>query len=113
MPLAINYYGTQPNPVTDQLLTDWVSSPLATEKIGMYIRYTQTDFDTGLYGELQRMPSSGYNGIPKLNAINFATSFESAAYDYAFYWTIDPDEIAKGYSICFLADEADFWENYS
>ena len=113
MPLAINYYGTQPNPVTDQLLTDWVTSPSSTEKIGMYIRYTQTDFDTGLYGELQRMPSSGYNGIPKLNAINFATGFERAAYDYAFYWTIDPDEIAKGYSICFLADEADFWENYS
>ena len=44
---------------------------------------------------------------------NFATGFESAAYDYAFYWTIDPDEIAKGYSICFLVDEADFWENYS
>lgn len=113
MPLAINYYGTQPNPVTDQLLTDWVSSPTATREIGMYIRYTQTDFDTGLYGELQRMTESGYDGVPKLNAINFATSFESAAYDYAFYWTIDPDEIAKGYSICFLVDEADFWENYA
>lgn len=113
MPLAINYYGTQPNPVTDQLLTDWVSSPAATKQIGMYIRYTQTDFDTGLYGELQRMEESGYNGIPKLNAINFATSFDGAAYDYAFNWTIDPDEIAKGYSICFLVDEADFWENYA
>ena len=109
MPLAINYYGTQPNPVTDQLLTDWVNSPNATKGIGMYIRYTQTDFDTGLYGELQRMEESGYNGIPKLNAINYATGFESATYDYAFLWTIDPEEIAKGYSICFVVDEADFW----
>lgn len=112
MPLAINYYGTQPNPVTDQLLTAWARNPVATEAIGMYIVYTSTDFNTGLYAELHRLTEYGYNGTPKLNAINFATGFTSAAYDYALSWTIDP-ALYNNYSQNYLRDEADFWENYS
>lgn len=112
MPLAINWYGTQPNTVTDQLLTAWQTNPNSTTDIGMYITYTSTDFNTGLYGELYRMEGYGYNGTPKLNAVNFATGFTSAAYDYSWNWTIDPELWAAGYSICFVADEADFWENY-
>ncbi|MBQ7345305.1 MAG: hypothetical protein IJW45_04495 [Oscillospiraceae bacterium] len=112
MPLAINWYGTQPNTVTDQLLTAWQTNPNSTTDIGMYITYTSTDFSTGLYGELYRMEGYGYNGTPKLNAVNFATSFTSAAYDYSWNWTIDPELWAAGYSVCFVADEADFWENY-
>ena len=112
MPLAINWYGTQPNTVTDQLLTAWQTNPNSTTDIGMYITYTSPDFNTGLYGELYRMEGYGYNGTPKLNAVNFATGFTSAAYDYSWNWTIDPELWAAGYSICFVADEADFWENY-
>lgn len=112
MPLAINYYGTQPNPVTDQLLTAWAENKAATTDIGMYIVYTSTDFNTGLYGELYRMESQGYNGVPKLNAVNFATGFTSAAYDYSFNWTINPD-MYNDYQMCYIMDEADFWENYN
>lgn len=112
MPLAINYYGTQPNTVTDQLLTDWVGSENATTKIGMYIVYTETDFNTGLYAEYQQSVGDGWDGVAKLNAINFATGFTSAAYDYSWNWTIDPD-VYENYSAYYVMDEADFFENYS
>ena len=112
MPLAINWYGTQPNDVTDLLITAWQTSATATTDIGMYITYTSTDFNTGLYGELYQMEAYGYNGTPKLNAINFATGFTSAAYDYSWNWTINPELIAAGYSVCFVRDEADYMENY-
>ena len=77
----------------------------------MYIVYTSTDFNTGLYGELYRMEGYGYNGTPKLNAVNFATGFTSAVYDYSFNWTINPD-MYNDYQMCFIMDEADFWSNY-
>lgn len=111
MPLAINWYGTQPNDVTDQLITAWQTSKTATEDIGMYITYTSTTFSTGLYGEYLHDEGSGFDGVWKLNAINFATGFTSAIYDYAFYWTIDP-ELYDDYSNNYIMDEADFWENY-
>ena len=78
----------------------------------MYITYTSTDFATGLYGELFRMEGYGYNGTPKLNAINFATGFTSAAYDFSFNWTIDPD-MYDDYSAAYIMDAADFWANYA
>ncbi len=112
MPLAINYYGTQPNTVTDQLLTDWVKSENATSKIGMYIVYTETDFSTGLYAEYQQSVGDGWDGVAKLNAINFATGFTSAAYDYSWNWTINPD-LYDNLSAYYVMDEADFYENYS
>ncbi len=112
MPLAVNWYGTQPNDMTNQLITAWQTNPNASTAIGMYITYTTTDFNTGLYGELLRMESYGYNGTPKLNAINFATSFNSAMYDYSWNWTLDPELQAAGYNASFLNDEADFLENY-
>ncbi len=111
MPLAINYYGTQPNDVTDLLLTAWAQNEAATKQIGMYIIYTSTDFNTGLYGELYRMEGYGYNGTPKLNAVNFATGFTSAIYDYSFNWTINQD-MYNDLQMAFVMDEADFWENY-
>ena len=111
MPLAINWYGTQPNDVTDQLITAWQNNPNATTEIGMYITYTSCDFTTGLYGEYMRDEGSGYNGVPKLNAINFATGFTSAMYDYSWNWTIDP-ELFDYYSACYVKDAADYMENY-
>lgn len=111
MPLVINWYGTQPNDVTDQLITAWQNSKTATEDIGMYITYTSCDFTTGLYAEYLQDVSSGFDGTPKLNAINFATGFTSAAYDYSFNWTINPD-MYDIYSACYVMDEADFWSTY-
>ena len=111
MPLAINWYGTQPNEVTDLLITSWQTSKVATEEIGMYIHYTSTTFNTGLYGEYLHIEEYGFDGVWKLNAINFATGFTSAVYDYSWYWTIDP-AYYDDYSNCYIMDEADFWENY-
>ncbi len=99
MPLAVNWYGTQPNEVTDQLITAWQKNANATTAIGMYITYTSIDFTTGLYGEYMRDEGSGYNGTPKLNAINFATGFTSAVYDYAFNWSVNPNYLP--YSISY------------
>ena len=111
MPLAINWYGTQPNSVTDQLKTAWQSNENATTKIGMYIQYLQCEFVPGVYGQYCRDTGSGYDGNPTCNAVNFATGFNSAVYDYAYYWTINP-EMYDIYSNNYLMDEADFAENY-
>ena len=111
MPLAINYYGTQPNNVTDMLITAWQSNENATTKIGAYITYTSCDFTTGLYGELLQIEEYGWDGVAKLCAINYATGFTSAIYDMSWNFTIDPDMYAD-YSRAYVMDEADFWENY-
>ena len=111
MPLAINWYGTQPNEVTDQLITAWQTNPNATTALGMYITYTSCDFTTGLYGEYLQIEGYGWDGVAKCAAINFATGFNSAIYDQSFYWTIDQSMYAD-YSNNYLMDEADFWENY-
>lgn len=111
MPLAINWYGTQPNDVTDQLITAWQTNPNATTNIGAYITYTSCDFNTGVYGEYYQIEDYGWDGVAKCCAINFATGFTSAAYDYSFNWTIDQSMYAD-YSISYVMDEADFWENY-
>ena len=111
MPLAINYYGTQPNTVTDMLITAWQSNPNATTDIGAYITYTSCDFTTGLNGELLQMEEYGWNGVAKLCAINYATGFTSAVYDMSRNFTINPQMYAD-YSRAYFMDEADFWENY-
>ena len=111
MPLAINYYGTQPNNVTDMLITAWQANPNATTAIGAYITYTSCDFTTGLYGELLQIEEYGWDGVAKLCAINYATGFTSAAYDMSWNFTIDPTMYAD-YSRAYFMDEADFWENY-
>ena len=111
MPLAFNWYGTQPNNVTDMLITAWQTNPNATTEIGMYITYTSCDFTTGLYGEYLQIEAYGWDGVAKCAAINFATGFNSAIYDMSWYWTIDQSMYAD-YSNNYLMDEADFWENY-
>ncbi len=112
MPLAINYYGTQPNNVTDMLLTAWQTNENATTKIGCYITYTSCDFTSGLYGELLQIEEYGWDGVAKCCAINYATGFTSAAYDMSWNFTIDPD-MYNDYSRAYYMDEADFYENYT
>lgn len=111
MPLAVNWYGTQPNNVTDQLITDWQTSPTATTAIGMYITYTAGEFQPLVYGDYCQMEAFGFNGTARCCAVNFATGFNSAIYDQSFYWTIDQSMYAD-YSNNYLMDEADFLENY-
>ena len=111
MPLVINWMGTQPNAVTDQLITAWQNNKNAGEKIGAYITYTSGDMNSALYGEYCQMPAYGFTKA-RYGAVNFATGFTSAAYDQAFYWTLDPD-MYDNYSTNYLRDEADFLEKYS
>ncbi len=111
MPLAINWYGTQPNNVTDMLITAWQANENATTKIGAYITYTSCDFTTGLYGELLQIAEYGWDGVAKCCAINYATGFNSAIYDFSWNFTIDPD-MYNDYSRAYFMDEADFFENY-
>ena len=112
MPLAFNWYGTQPNNVTDQLITAWQNNPNATTAIGMYITYTSCDFTTGLYGEYLQIEDYGWDGVAKCCGINYATGFTSAIYDFSFNWTID-QSMYDDYSYTYFMDEADFWENYN
>ena len=107
MPLVINWMGTQPNAVTDQLITAWQNSENANGKIGMYITYASGDMNSALYGEYCQMPAYGFTRA-KYGAVNFATGFTSAAYDQSFAWTIDP-EMYDNYSTNYLRDEADFY----
>ncbi len=108
MPLVVNWMGTQPNPVTDQLITAWQNNPNATEKLGMYITYSSGDMSAALYGEYAQMPAYGFTKA-RYGAVNFATGFSGAAYDQAFSWTIDPSKYAH-YSVNYLQDEADFFQ---
>ena len=107
MPLVINWMGTQPNPVTDQLITAWQNNENAGRRIGMYITYASGDMNSALYGEYAQMPSYGFTKA-RYGAVNFATGFTSAVYDQSFAWTIDP-AMFDNYSVNYLRDEADFY----
>ena len=107
MPLVINWMGTQPNPVTDQLITAWQNNPNASAKIGAYITYSSGDMTSALYGEYCQMPAYGFSKA-RYNAVNFATGFTSSVYDQSFAWTIDQSMYAN-YSSNFLMDGADFY----
>ena len=88
MPLAINWFGSTPNPVTDLLSTTLAnSSDLAS--VGMVLRATTGDFTT-LLGNIYRDPSMGYAGTPIYGMLNLATGWNSAVYDYSFNWSSDP-----------------------
>jgi hypothetical protein len=57
--------------------------------------------------ELYQMAVYGfYSGSPMYCAFNFATGFNSAAYDYAFNMTIDPS-MYDDYSAYYIKDFAD------
>lgn len=110
MPLVINWMGTQPNPVTDQLITAWQNNANANEKIGMYITYASGDMTSALYGEYYQMPAYGFTKA-KYGAVNFATGFTGAIYDQSFAFTLSK-EMYDNYSSNYLRDEADFMSNY-
>ena len=111
MPLAINWFGSTPNPVTDLLSTTLAnSSDLAS--VGMVIRATTGDFTT-LLGNIYRDPSMGYAGSPIYGMYNLATGWNTAVYDYAFNWSSDPswadyssNKVKDPYDAAFPYDQA-------
>ncbi len=88
MPLAINWFGSTPNTVTDLLATTLANST-ELAAAGMVIRSTVGDFTT-LTGNIYRDPSSGYLGTPTYGMYNLATGWNSSIYDYAYNWMDDP-----------------------
>ncbi len=89
MPLAINWFGSQPNTVTDLLSTTLANSSDLAET-GMVIRSTTGDFTT-LTGNIHRDSTMGYLGTPVYGMYNLATGWNSAIYDYSWNWMSDPD----------------------
>lgn len=103
MPLAINWFGTTPNDVTD-LLNTMLANSKDVAGLGMVIRATVGDF-TQLLGEIYRDASYGYAGTPTFGMFNLATGWNTSVYDYAFNWSLD--EAYFGYSANKLYDEYD------
>ena len=88
MPLAINWFGTTNNDVTDMLAARLVGTN-SVKAIGMVVRSTVGDFDK-LLGEIYREPTYGYGGTPTYGMFNLATGWNSAVYDYSWNWSLDP-----------------------
>lgn len=103
MPCVINWFGTTNNNVTDMLGARLVGTENVAA-IGMVVRSTVGDFDK-LMGEIYRETSYGYGGTPTFGVFNLATGWNSAIYDYAYNWSLDP--IYFGYSSNKLYDEYD------
>lgn len=103
MPCVINWFGTTNNNVTDMLGARLVGTENVAA-IGMVVRSTVGDFDK-LLGEIYRETSYGYGGTPTFGVFNLATGWNSAVYDYAYNWSLDP--IYFGYSSNKLYDEYD------
>ena len=103
MPCVINWFGTTNNNVTDMLGARLVGTENVAA-IGMVVRSTTGDFDK-LMGEIYRETSYGYGGTPTFGMFNLATGWNSAVYDYAYNWSLDP--IYFGYSSNKLFDEYD------
>lgn len=103
IPLVINWFSTENNPVSDLIATMLVNGS-DTASAGMVIRQVIGDFNS-LLGEMYREPSYGYNGVITYSMYNLATGFTSPIYDYAYNWSLDPAYFA--YSTCKLYDEYD------
>lgn len=104
MPLAINWFGTTPNDVTDMLRTKLVDTA-DVKSVGMVVRSTVGDFSP-LLGHIYRDTSyGGYEGTPTYGMFNLATGWNTPLYDYSFNWSLDPAYF--DYSVNKLYDEYD------
>ena len=103
MPLAINWFGTTDNSVTD-LLNTMLANSKDVAGLGMVIRSTVGEF-TQILGEIYREPSYGYGGTPTYGMFNLATGWNSAIYDYHYQWSLDEEWFP--YSSNKLFDEYD------
>ena len=108
MPLVLNWYGTTDNPFTDLLMTGFVSNENIIAA-GFNVQHTVGDF-APMLDELYQQPVYGYYaGTPLYTCFNFATSFNTAVYDYSYYMTID-SAMYDNYSNYYIKDQADaYW----
>ncbi len=101
MPLVINWLGTLPNPVTDQLVTKLVGTE-DVKSVGMVVRSVTTENFSELLNSINR---AGDYTEPVYGMYNLATGWTSAIYDYAYNWSLDP--MYFPYSANKLFDEYD------
>lgn len=110
MPLVLNWYGTSDNEFTDLLMTGFMENE-NIKTAGMVVQNNIGDFSPMLDELYQQAVYGYYGGTPMYSCFNFATGFTSAAYDYAYYMTIDPD-MYDNWSQYYIKDTADiFWLN--
>ncbi|MBQ7800949.1 MAG: ABC transporter substrate-binding protein [Oscillospiraceae bacterium] len=102
MPLQIQWYSTEGNPVSD-LLAIMLANSDAVAQSGMEIVLTVGDWN-GLLGAIYHEDADGNKVAPEYGMLNLATGFTSALYDYSFNWTDDPDYVAMGYNSNYLFD---------
>lgn len=102
MPLQIQWYSTEGNPVSD-LLAIMLANSDAVKQSGMEIVQTVGNWD-GLLSALYHEDSDGSKIAPEYGMVNLATGWTSALYDYSFYWTDDPEKVALGYNTNYLFD---------
>lgn len=108
MPLVINWFGTQDNDFTTYVISYVASGTSLAAQAGFKVCYQVGDFSPML-DELYQAPVYGfYQGTPMYNMFNFATGFNSAAYDFAYNCTIDP-AMYDDYSQWYLKDTFDVY----
>lgn len=89
MPLAINWFGTEDNEVSD-LISTTLANSTDVAAAGMVIRSTRGDFNK-LLGEIYREPTYGYSGVPTYGMYNLATGFSALTnLDTSYQWSHDP-----------------------
>ena len=108
MPLVLNWFGTADNEFTDLLVTGFMNNS-NIKAAGFAVYQTIGDFNPMLDELTQGGYGVSYSGTPTYNCFNFATGFTSAAYDYSWNMTIDPD-LYDDYSQYYIKDMADvYW----
>ena len=107
MPLALNWYGTVNNEFSDLLVPGFEQNDNVAAA-GMTVQKTIGDFAPMLDELYQQQVYGYYSGTPMYCIFNFATGFNSAAYDYSFNMTIDPS-MYDDYSAYYIKDAADIY----
>ncbi len=108
MPLVINWFGTAKNPFTTQVQNYLMKDDSIATKAGFKVCVNIGDFYPMLDELYQEKVYGYYGGTPMYNMFNYATGFNSAAYDYAYGLTIDPS-MYDNYSQYYIKDEYDFY----
>ena len=102
MPLRIQWYATEGNPVSD-LLSIQLAESKAVKESGMEIVKTTGDWN-GLLNAIYHTDSEGGAAAPEFGMLNMATGFTSSVYDFSFQWSDDPAYVANGYNQNYLFD---------
>ena len=107
MPLVLNWYGTTNNEFSDLLVTGFEQNDNIAAA-GFAVQKTIGDFAPMLDELYQAQVYGYYSGTPMYCCFNFATGFNSAAYDYSWNMTIDPS-MYDDYSAYYIKDLADIY----